>query len=111
VTRNQSKLRDPDDVGRVVQFPQRRMAKPPASGSPDNEPADAFARYEAAPDDAADYRQRMLMNVIAAAIVASLIGAGIWIAGAIAEMDKDQDCAMQGRANCAPIEAPAANRR
>ena len=111
VARNRPKLRNPDDIGRVVQFPQRPMAKLPDSASPKNEPADAFAGYQANPDDAVDYRQRMLMNVIAAAIVAALIGAGVWIAGIIADTDKDQDCAMQGRANCAPIEAPAANRR
>ena len=46
----------------------------------------------------------MLMNMIAAAIVVLLIGAGVWIADTISISVKIQDCALQGRTNCAPIE-------
>jgi len=53
----------------------------------------------------------MLMNVIAIAIVALLVGVGVWIADTIAEMEKDQDCVLQGRANCAPIEVPIPHRK
>lgn len=53
----------------------------------------------------------MLMNVIAIVIVALLVGVGVWIADTIAEMEKDQDCVLQGRANCAPIETPVAHRQ
>ena len=53
-----------------------------------------------------DYRHRMLMNVIAVVIVSVLIGVGVWIADTIADMQKAQDCVMQGRQNCAPIEVP-----
>ncbi len=52
----------------------------------------------------------MLMNVIAIFIVVLLIGAGVWLADTIAAMEKNQDCMLQGRANCAPIEVPAAQR-
>ena len=39
-------------------------------------------------------------------IVSVLISAGVWIADTIAVMQKAQDCALQGRQNCAPIEVP-----
>ncbi len=73
------------------------------------EPEDDLAQYEQE-NEAIDYRQRMLMNVIAIAIVTLLVGIGVWIADTIAEMEKDQDCVLQGRANCAPIEALAPHR-
>jgi len=53
----------------------------------------------------------MLMNVIAMAVVAMLVGVGVWIAGTIAGLERDQDCMMQGRQNCAPIEVPAAKKQ
>ncbi len=48
----------------------------------------------------------MRMNVIALAVVTFLVGAGVWLADTITDMEKDQDCVMQGRVNCAPIELP-----
>ncbi len=49
----------------------------------------------------------MLMNVMAVMVVIALVGAGVWIADTIEDMQKAQDCVMQGRQNCAPIELPA----
>jgi len=80
-------------------------------GDPESGLADDLARYEQEPDEPLDYRLRMRMNMIAIAIVTVLVGAGVWITDTITELDKDQDCVMQGRANCAPIEAPALNRQ
>ena len=69
--------------------------------------ADDFAEYEQDQDEEiVDYRQRALMNVIALVVVAFLVSAGVWLADTIADMERDQDCMMQGRANCAPIELP-----
>jgi hypothetical protein len=68
--------------------------------------ADDFARFEQEPEERINYRQRMFMNVIALAIVTVLLGAGVWIAGTITELQKDQDCILQGRSNCAPLELP-----
>jgi len=48
----------------------------------------------------------MLMNVIAVMIVSALVGVGVWIADTITDMEKMQDCLMQGRQNCAPIVLP-----
>jgi hypothetical protein len=51
-------------------------------------------------------RDRWVVNLSILAILAILIGGGIWMANAMYEVRRIQDCAMQGRRNCAPIEAP-----
>jgi hypothetical protein len=112
-------VHDPSDrsetqaPGRVLQFRLRRDAvrlrpRAPARnpGADPDELIDDLARYEEE-DGNIDYRRRMMMNVIAVVIVVLLVGSGVWIADTIADMEKIQDCTMQGRQNCAPIEAPA----
>ncbi|HXX51923.1 MAG TPA: hypothetical protein VEI98_11650 [Xanthobacteraceae bacterium] len=108
-----------DAFGQVLRFERRRAGKPllhfpaighPAIGWPKSDDDDDFARYEREPDERIDYRQRMFMNVIALAVVTLLLGAGVWIADTIAAMEKDHDCLMQGRSNCAPVELPAPTR-
>jgi hypothetical protein len=77
----------------------------PGAGEPDL--LDDLAEYEQdreEEDEVVNYPHRMLMNVIAVAIVTLLIGVGVWLADTIAEMERDQDCVLQGRQNCAPIE-------
>ncbi len=86
----------------MLAFRRAASAHEPASGA-DN----AFARYEQEQEEPIDDRQRMLMNTIAAGIVILLVSAGVWIADTISVSVKDQDCALQGRSNCAPIEVPA----
>jgi hypothetical protein len=110
-----------DEFGQVLAFRRRSgqdrvsASTAPASfarpGGPEAEPADDFARYEQDFDEPIDYRQRMLMNMIAIAIVTVLVGAGVWITDTITELDREQDCAMQGRSNCVPIEMPVVNRQ
>jgi hypothetical protein len=107
---NQDQTPEP---AQVLKFQLRRRVATPsprspaaASGDADREPIDDLARYEEE-DAHIDYRQRMIMNVMAVAVVTLLVGAGVWIADTIADMEKAQDCAMQGRQNCAPIEVPA----
>jgi len=108
---------DPHDggFGQVLRFP-RRPKEPlfpvsaPPSGDAATEQTDDFAQFELEQDEVVDYRQRMLMNIIALAIVTLLVGAGVWIADTIADMQRNQDCVLQGRVNCAPIELPAAKR-
>jgi hypothetical protein len=51
-------------------------------------------------------RDRMITNVAVVLVVIALIGAGVWIANAILEMRRIQDCVMAGRRNCAPIATP-----
>jgi len=100
--------RKADKFGQVLYFPRRRPSGPPRPApTGEAEPADDLARYEKEHDEPVDYRRRMLMNVIAVAIVTLLIAAGVWIADSIADLQKDQDCIMQGRTDCAPIETHA----
>jgi hypothetical protein len=116
--------RGADAFGLVLRFERRRggkvLLRAPVSHAPANrgslKPAltseqadddtDDFARFEQEPEERINYRQRMFMNFIALAIVTLLLGAGVWIAGTITELQKDQDCILQGRSNCAPVELP-----
>jgi hypothetical protein len=103
-----------DGSGQILSFQVRRRLGMPrhAPIAPDGdgvEPADDLAAFEDE-DGHIDYRHRMLMNVIAVVIVSVLISAGVWIADTIAAMQKAQDCALQGRQNCAPIEVPVTKR-
>jgi hypothetical protein len=98
------------ESGQILTFQLRRRAGTPrhAPITPDGggaEPVDDLAAFEEE-DGNIDYRHRMLMNVFAVVIVSILITAGVWIADTIAAMQKAQDCALQGRQNCAPIEVP-----
>jgi hypothetical protein len=118
VSPNRSDSRAADESGTVLPFPRRRLGLPRFPGRDagsehstadpsEAAPADDFARYEAEEYGPVDYRQRMLMNLLSVMIVAILVSAGVWIADTIAIMQRDQDCVMQGRVNCAPIEVPA----
>jgi hypothetical protein len=98
------------ESGQILTFQLRRRAGTPrhAPITPDGggaEPVDDLAAFEEE-DGHIDYRHRMLMNVFAVVIVSVLITAGVWIADTIAAMQKAQDCALQGRQNCAPIDVP-----
>jgi hypothetical protein len=104
--------------GQVLQFrPRARFAERPFSASPtlanesvdhDSRLLDDLSRYEQdAEDEPINYRHRMLMNVMAVVVVTVLVGVGVWLADTIAEMERKQDCVLQGRQNCAPIEIPA----
>ncbi len=101
----------------MLRFPRRPEGLPlraPPAIRPDErtiEPDGDLAAYEQDRDDVIDYRQRAVMNVIAVAIVTLLVGAGVWIADTIAEIQRDQDCVIQGRSNCAPVELPLTKRQ
>jgi hypothetical protein len=85
---------------------ERTIADAGVVGEPEPALADDLTQYEQdrEEDEHINYPQRMLMNVIAVAVVTLLIGVGVWLADTIAEMERDQDCVLQGRQNCAPIE-------
>ncbi len=93
----------PDSSPRVVPFrPGRNAAqKPPASPSP----AENLSKFEGGPEDAQDYRHRMLVNAAAFLFVIALIGGAIWLADTMASMRKNQDCVLSGRRGCSPVEA------
>src|SRR5581483_8904965 len=89
----------PQGSGQILQFRLRqRVPTPPSDDSVSGSRPDVFddlAQYEE-DDIHIDYRHRMLMNVIAVMVVAALIGAGVWIADTISDMEKTQDCLMKG---------------
>jgi hypothetical protein len=66
-------------------------------------PVDDLAKY-ARGSESDDYRHRMIVNAAAFLFVIALIGAGLWLADRMAELRKNQDCALSGRRNCMPIE-------
>ena len=49
-------------------------------------------------------------NVVMAGFFVVLVAAGIWLLGTMADVRKAQDCAAQGRRNCATIEEPERTR-
>jgi hypothetical protein len=108
VAQHQTNLSEARGSGQILQFHSRRRPPPhsprQAATADDTELHDDLAQYEE--EAPIDYRQRMLMNLIAVAIVSALICVGVWIADTIADMQKAQDCIMQGRQNCAPIQMP-----
>ena len=63
-------------------------------------------KYERSSEDPAEYRHRMMMNLIGLAFAVGLIGAGLWIAEVMANLRKNQDCAFSGRRNCTEIQTP-----
>jgi hypothetical protein len=51
-------------------------------------------------------RDRTLTHLAILAVIVVLIGAGVWMANAILEVRRIQDCAMAGRRNCERITTP-----
>jgi hypothetical protein len=49
---------------------------------------------------------RRLANIALLIILVILVGGGIWLANAMFEQRRLDDCLAQGRRNCAPIETP-----
>ena len=49
---------------------------------------------------------RAVENAVMLGFLVVLVGAGIWLLGTMADLRKVQDCAAQGRRNCATIEIP-----
>ncbi len=88
----------PDSEHRVLKF--RRN---PARARPRPSPVADLGKY-ARSSETDDYRHRMLVNAAAFVFVAALVGAGLWLASSLAELRRNQDCALSGRRNCVPIE-------
>jgi hypothetical protein len=53
---------------------------------------------------------RTVENVVMAGFFVVLVAAGIWLLGTMADVRKAQDCAAQGRRNCATIDVPERTR-
>jgi hypothetical protein len=50
---------------------------------------------------------RRLANVVLAVAFVVLVGGGIWLANAMIEARKADECMSSGRRNCNPIEVPS----
>ena len=113
-TRRSAKVLPFRPRGVAAQDSASRALRPAASsGEDESEPFDDLAQYEQdrEQDESVDYPHRMLMNIIAVMVLTILIGAGIWLADTITDMERNQDCILQGRQNCAPIEMVAPVRK
>ena len=55
-------------------------------------------------DEAAD---RRLANIVIVVGLALLIGSGWWLANALFEARKADNCISSGRRNCVPLDVPA----
>ena len=99
---------DNEERGRVVRFKPRAPVRAGAFSnlSADAGPVEDVGKYARGADDTDDYRHRMKMNALAVLVLALLIGGGIWIVDSMAQMRKNQDCALSGRRNCVQISVP-----
>ena len=53
-----------------------------------------------------DQGNRNVQNAVMLGFFVVLVALGIWLLSSMAELRKVQDCAAQGRRNCATIEVP-----
>ncbi len=116
---DRSKAEDASHSAQILQFRPRPRSGDRFVPGPLHLPVEATEPESEVGEDLADrewdeeepeninYPQRTLMNVIAAIVITMLIGLGVWLASTIAEMERAQDCVLQGRQNCAPIEVAA----
>ena len=57
-----------------------------------------------------DERDRRAANIFLLVAAAALIGVGVWLANAMIDAKKADDCLSSGRRNCNPIDLPARER-
>lgn len=93
----------PDSDHRVVAFR-------PRPSSPPKPPVEGLQRYEHGNEAPGEYRHRMIANALAFGFVVLLVIGGAWLADRMVSLRQDQDCALQGRRNCAAVHWTAGNR-
>jgi hypothetical protein len=97
---------DSGNDGRVVRFRPRGGApgglRWPLIGPQADWQGHDLAKFER-PETEEDYRHRMKMNLLGLVVTIVLMGVGAWLATTLAEIQKNQDCYLQGRRNCVPI--------
>ena len=94
-----------NEKGRVL--PSQRRGQMRAHNAPrgtQSDPIEGVEKYAVAEPD--NYRQRMINNGLAFAFVLLLVAVGVWLADAIAQMRRNQDCVLSGRRNCAQVNVP-----
>ena len=63
--------------------------------------------HESRPTPEQDARDRRAANLFLLAAGAVLVAIGVWLANAMVDARRADDCMSSGRRNCAPIEVPA----
>lgn len=63
-------------------------------------------RGKAGPEPPQDEGNRHVENAVLLGFFLVLAAAGVWLLNTMADVRKVQDCAAQGRRNCAEIEVP-----
>ena len=58
------------------------------------------------PEPPENQGNRNIENAVMLGFFVVLVAAGVWLFGTMADIRKVQDCAAQGRRNCAAIEVP-----
>jgi hypothetical protein len=96
-----------DEKGQVLPFRRPGQSRAPTP-LPHTSPVEDVGKY-AVSEEPDNYRQRMINNGLALAFCIVLVVIGVWLATAIAEMRRNQDCVLSGRRNCANVVAPPAN--
>ncbi|MDI1265813.1 MAG: hypothetical protein PS018_21420 [bacterium] len=61
---------------------------------------------ERKPEPQEDEGNRGVQNAVMLGFFVALVAAGIWLLATMADVRKAQDCAGQGRRNCATIDVP-----
>jgi hypothetical protein len=96
-----------EERGRVLPFMPRAARSPNDKRlrEQSRSPVPDLSRFQRLPQDE-DYGHRMLMNLLAFAVLSVMVLFGVWIADNMSERAKGQDCVLIGRTNCAPIPVP-----
>jgi hypothetical protein len=64
-------------------------------------------QFEKPPTPEQEERDRRAANIFLLVAGVVLVGIGIWLANAMIEARRVDDCMSSGRRNCHPVEAPA----
>ena len=51
-------------------------------------------------------RERHVINIVLLLLFVAIVGTGVWLANAMLDARRADECITQGRRNCNPIEAP-----
>ena len=96
------------DDHQVLQFrPRGRRASFVPKSGPNTQisedlPAD-LSRYESGDDEPDDFRHRMITNAFAFGAAIILIAIGVWLAMAMTDLRKKEDCVLMARRDCSTV--------
>jgi hypothetical protein len=66
-------------------------------------PSDNLEKPPTPEEEARDHRAANIFLLVAGAV---LVGVGVWLANAMIDARRADDCMSSGRRNCSPIEVP-----